>query len=103
MPAHLVVKNAYSIVDDIVWVEEDPCFAKQCLIHDVKFMVPLLWKVYAFPIKKKKKKKIVSINCKFGATEVARVLKKTLVFMLAFTPKHFCFFGKPQTPNHAVT
>ena len=42
MPAHLVVKNAYSIVDDIVWVEEDPCFAKQCLIHDVKFMVPLL-------------------------------------------------------------
>ena len=42
MPAHLVAKNAYSIVDDIVWVEEDPCFAKQALIHDVNFMVPLL-------------------------------------------------------------
>ena len=40
--AHLVVKNAYSIVDDIVWVEEDPFFAKQALIHDVNFMVPLL-------------------------------------------------------------
>ena len=40
--AHLVVKNAYSIVDDIVWVEEDPCFAKQALTHDVNFMVPLL-------------------------------------------------------------
>ena len=53
--AHLVAKNAYSIVDDIVWVEEDPCFAKQALIHNVNFMVPLLWKVYAFPIKKKKK------------------------------------------------
>ena len=38
MPAHLVAKNAYSIVNDIVWVEEDPCFAKQALIHDVKFM-----------------------------------------------------------------
>ena len=42
MSAHLVAKNAYSIVDDIVWVEEDPCFAKQALIHDVNFMVPLL-------------------------------------------------------------
>ena len=42
MPAHLVAKNAYSIVDDIVWVEEDPCFAKQALIHDINFMVPLL-------------------------------------------------------------
>ena len=41
MPAHLVAKNAYRIVDDIVWVEEDPCFAKQALIHDVNFMVPL--------------------------------------------------------------
>ena len=40
MPAHLVAKNAY--IDDIVWVEEDPCFAKQALIHDVNFMVPLL-------------------------------------------------------------
>ena len=38
MPAHLVAKNAYSIVNDIVWVEEDPCFAKQALIHDVNFM-----------------------------------------------------------------
>ena len=38
MPAHLVAKNAYNIVNDIVWVEEDPCFAKQALIHDVKFM-----------------------------------------------------------------
>ena len=64
MPAHLVAKNAYSIVDDIVWVEEDPCFAKQALIHDVNFMVPLLWKVYAFPIKKKKKSKIVILRAK---------------------------------------
>nr|POF02663.1 hypothetical protein CFP56_38130 [Quercus suber] len=39
MSAHLVAKNAYSIVNDIVWVEEDPCFAKQALIHDVNFMV----------------------------------------------------------------
>ncbi|XP_023892939.1 uncharacterized protein LOC112004930 [Quercus suber] len=39
IPAHLVAKNAYSIVNDIVWVEEDPCFAKQALIHDVSFMV----------------------------------------------------------------
>ena len=38
MPAHLIAKNAYSIFNDIVWVEEDPCFAKQALIHDVKFM-----------------------------------------------------------------
>ena len=38
MLAHLVAKNAYSIVNDIVWFEEDPCFAKQALIHDVKFM-----------------------------------------------------------------
>ena len=42
MLAHLVAKNAYSIVNDIVWFEEDPCFAKQALIHDVNFMVPLL-------------------------------------------------------------
>ena len=42
MPAHSVAKNTYSIVDDIVWVEEDPCFANQALIHDVNFMVPLL-------------------------------------------------------------
>ena len=42
VPAHLVAKNVYSIVDDIVWVEEDPCFAKQALTHDVNFMVPLL-------------------------------------------------------------
>ena len=39
MPAHLVAKNAYSIFNDIVWVEEDPCFAKQALIHDVNFMI----------------------------------------------------------------
>ena len=38
MPAYLVAKNAYSIVNDIVWVEKDPCFAKQALIHDVNFM-----------------------------------------------------------------
>ena len=38
MPAHLVAKNAYSIVNDIVWVEEDFFFAKHALIHDVKFM-----------------------------------------------------------------
>ena len=39
MPAHLVAKNAYnSIVNDIVWVEEDLCFTKQDLIHDVNFM-----------------------------------------------------------------
>ena len=38
MPAHLVAKNAYSIVNDIVWVEEHPCFAKQALIHVVNFM-----------------------------------------------------------------
>ena len=37
-PAHLVAKNAYSIVNDIVWVEEDLCLAKQALIHDVNFM-----------------------------------------------------------------
>ena len=42
VPARLVAKNAYSIVDDIVMVEEDPCFAKQALTHDVNFMVPLL-------------------------------------------------------------
>ena len=42
MPAHLVAKNAYNIVNDIVWVEEDLCLAKQALIHDVNFMVPLL-------------------------------------------------------------
>ena len=42
MLAHLVAKNAYSIVDDIIWVEEDSCFAKKALIHDVNFMVPLL-------------------------------------------------------------
>ena len=38
MPAHLVAKNAYNIVNDIVWVEEDFFFAKHALIHDVKFM-----------------------------------------------------------------
>ena len=38
MPAHLVAKNAYSIVNDIIWVEEDPYFAKQALIYDVKLM-----------------------------------------------------------------
>ena len=37
-PAHLVAKNAYNIVNDIVWVEEDLCLAKQALIHDVNFM-----------------------------------------------------------------
>nr|POE74887.1 hypothetical protein CFP56_22085 [Quercus suber] len=35
MPAHLVAKNAYSFVNDIVCIEEDPCFAKQALIHDL--------------------------------------------------------------------
>ena len=39
MPAHLVAKNAYNIVINIVWVEEGPCLAKQALIHDVNFMV----------------------------------------------------------------
>ena len=39
MPAHLVAKNAYNIVNNIVWVEEGPRFAKQALIHDVNFMV----------------------------------------------------------------
>ena len=36
--AHLVLENAYSIVNDIVCVEEDLCLAKQALIHDVNFM-----------------------------------------------------------------
>ena len=39
MSAHLVAKKAYNIVNDIVQVEEDPCFAKQALIHNVTFMV----------------------------------------------------------------
>ena len=39
MPAHLVAKNAYNIVINIVWVEEGPCLAKQALIHDLNFMV----------------------------------------------------------------
>ena len=39
MSAHLVAKKAYNIVNDIVQVEEDPCFAKQALIHDVNFII----------------------------------------------------------------
>ena len=73
MPAHLVAKNAY--IDDIVWVEEDPCFAKQALIHDINFMVPLLWKVYAFPIKKKKK-------VKYGIFKKKKKKKISTVFHL---------------------
>ncbi|XP_075663169.1 uncharacterized protein LOC142632690 [Castanea sativa] len=34
-PAHLLAKHAKSIVDFSKWIEENPCFIEQALIHDV--------------------------------------------------------------------
>ena len=37
IPAHLLAKHAISIVDFMVWMEENPCFLEQALHHDVMF------------------------------------------------------------------
>ena len=34
-PAHLLAKHAQSIVDFTTWIEENPYFIEQALIHDV--------------------------------------------------------------------
>ena len=36
-PAHLLAKHAISIVDFMVWMEENPYFLEQALHHDVMF------------------------------------------------------------------
>ena len=36
-PAHILAKHAISIVDFMVWMEENPCFLEQALHHDVMF------------------------------------------------------------------
>ena len=35
--ANLLAKHAISIVDFMVWMEENPCFLEQALHHDVMF------------------------------------------------------------------
>nr|XP_023916886.1 uncharacterized protein LOC112028429 [Quercus suber] len=35
VPAHLLAKHASSIDDYVFWIEEDPCYIMQALIHDV--------------------------------------------------------------------
>ena len=34
-PAHLLAKYALGTVDFTVWIEENPCFLEQALIHDI--------------------------------------------------------------------
>lgn len=34
-PAHLLAKHALGIVDYLAWIEKNPCFIEQALIHDV--------------------------------------------------------------------
>ena len=34
-PAHLLAKHARGIVDFTAWIQENPCFLEQALIHDV--------------------------------------------------------------------
>ena len=36
-PAYLLAKHAISIVDFVVWMEENPCFLEQALHHDIMF------------------------------------------------------------------
>ena len=36
-PAHILAKHAISIVDFMVWMEENPCFLEQALYHDIMF------------------------------------------------------------------
>ena len=36
-PAHILAKHAIYIGDFIVWMEENPCFLKQTLRHDIMF------------------------------------------------------------------
>ena len=38
-PAHLLAKHALCIVDFIAWMEENSCFIKQTLTHDVSFLL----------------------------------------------------------------
>lgn len=35
IPAHILAKQASSIADFTVWIEENPCFIEQALIQDV--------------------------------------------------------------------
>ena len=34
-PAHLLAKHASDVADFTAWIEENPCFLEQALIHDV--------------------------------------------------------------------
>ena len=36
-PVHILAKHAISIVDFMVWMEENPCFLEQALYHDIMF------------------------------------------------------------------
>ena len=36
-PTHILAKHAISIVDFMVWMEENPCFLEQALHHNVMF------------------------------------------------------------------
>ena len=36
-PAHILAKHVISIVDFMVWVEENPYFLEQALLHNVMF------------------------------------------------------------------
>ena len=34
-PAHLLARQALSFVNDVIWIEEIPCYIQQALIQDV--------------------------------------------------------------------
>ena len=54
-PAHLLAKHAKGIADFSTWIEENPYFIEQALIHDVIAFSHKKWNPN-FHIKKKKKK-----------------------------------------------
>nr|POE55600.1 hypothetical protein CFP56_64294 [Quercus suber] len=34
-PAHILARQAQSLVNDVIWIEEIPCYIQQAFIHDV--------------------------------------------------------------------
>ena len=34
-PAHILARQALSFVNDVIWIEEIPCYIQQALIQDV--------------------------------------------------------------------
>ena len=71
--AHILAWQAQSFVNDVMWIEEIPCYIQQALIHDVLGSWCLI--IFQCVFYKKKKKKVYQ-------TQVPSIMFDQIAIML---------------------